>query len=424
MRNKLGLLCLTLASMATAQEQKAQPPPEFTSGYAVPNAIAPVARAEIWQWVDIAVLIVVLALGAKAVLADRSRAQVRLLSIFSLAYFGFYRLGCVCAIGSVQNVAYAVGHPEYRLPWTVAAMFLIPLAVALFAGRVFCGTACPMGALQDLLLVRPVRVPGWISGPLGTIPYLYLGAAVVYAGLGSAFLICQADPYVAIFRLSGPTNVVVFGAILLVAGLFVGRPYCRFLCPYGVLLRWASLVSKHRVRVSPEGCVNCHLCADACPHGAIQPPSDHAQGRRRSVGISLAILPILVALFAFGGQLLSPTLATGDARVLRGLEVLAEKRDPALLRAEAWRAQRREPADAIREARQAQDAFRTWGTGLGAFFGLVIGLRLLALSRTSARREYEAEPGACVECARCYAACPVPNRAHFAHLGNLMEGSS
>ena len=34
------------------------------------------------------------------------------------------------------------------------------------------------------------------------------------------------------------------GGILLVSGVFIARPYCRFLCPYGILLRWASLFSR------------------------------------------------------------------------------------------------------------------------------------------------------------------------------------
>ncbi len=420
MKPKLVWIVCATGSMAVAQVQKAQPPPEFTSGYAVPRTPAPVPRAEIWQWVDVAVLALVLALGARAVLTHRSRAEVRLLTVFSVAYFGFYRLGCVCAIGSIQNVAYAVTHPTYVLPWTVAAFFLLPLATALFLGRIFCGTACPMGAVQDLVLVRPVKVPGWISGPLGTIPYLYLGAAVLYAVLGSAFIICEIDPYVVFFRLSGPLNVVVFGAILLVVSLFVGRPYCRFLCPYGVLLRWASLFSKHRVRISPAECVNCHLCADACPYGAIEPPTPNVPRSRRVTGLHLALLPVLVAVFAIAGSRLAPTLAAGDGRVMRAFELLSKKPDPELLRAEAWRMQRNEPATAVLLARRVQADFRTGATWLGAFFGLVIGLRVLALARRAPREEYEAEPGACVSCARCYSACPVVNRVRFGYLDNLL----
>lgn len=421
MKRRFILAGALLTAAATAQEQKAQPPPEFTSGYQVQHAPAPLPRADLWQWVDVAVLVLVLVLGARAVLAKRSRVDVRLLTLFSVAYFGFYRLGCICSIGSIQNVVYAAANPSYTLPWTVAAFFLIPLAAALFFGRIFCGTACPMGALQDLVLIKPIRLPGWVTGPLGTIPYLFLGAGVMYAALGSAFIICQSDPYVGFFRLNGNFRAMAFSAVLLIAAFFVGRPYCRFMCPYGVLLRWASLFSKHKVRITPAECVNCHLCADACPYGAIEPPVPAKPISRRRTAIQIAFVPLLIALFAFAGYRFAPTLATGDARVLRALELQLDKRDPVnLKRAESWHLQGKEVSDAIILGRKVQADLNVGATLLGAWFGLVIGLRVIALARKSQRDEYEAEPGACVSCARCYSSCPVETKERFGHLGNLL----
>ena len=84
--------------------------------------------------------------------------------------------------------------------------------------------------------MRSVRVPKWVDHSLGLVPYFYLGAAVGFAATGSAFLICRYDPFVAFFRRSGSDNMLVFGGCLLVIGLFVGRPYCRYLCPYGAIL--------------------------------------------------------------------------------------------------------------------------------------------------------------------------------------------
>ena len=63
------------------------------------------------------------------------------------------------------------------------------------------------------------------------------------------------------------------GAAFLLAGMFVGRPYCRFLCPYGGLLKLASLASKWRVRVTPDTCTQCRLCEQSCPFGAMREPA-------------------------------------------------------------------------------------------------------------------------------------------------------
>ena len=61
-----------------------------------------------------------------------------------------------------------------------------------------------------------------------------------------------------------------FGAGLLAVGTVVGRPYCRFLCPYGALLGIVSRVAWRQVQITPDEELDCGLCTEACPFGAIR----------------------------------------------------------------------------------------------------------------------------------------------------------
>ena len=57
---------------------------------------------------------------------------------------------------------------------------------------------------------------------------------------------------------------VISGAIVLVS-LFVAIPFCRWFCPLAAVLNPFSRVGLTRVHRDTQACVNCGLCAKACP---------------------------------------------------------------------------------------------------------------------------------------------------------------
>jgi polyferredoxin len=112
-------------------------------------------------------------------------------------------------------------------------VFLSADCVTLFFGRSFCAGVCPLGAVQDAVLLRPVRVPEWLEASLRLLAWLYLSLAVLYAALGSALIICRYDPFVAFFRFNANPAMWVISLSMLLLSVFVGRPYCRFSVPAG-----------------------------------------------------------------------------------------------------------------------------------------------------------------------------------------------
>ena len=93
--------------------QERFPRPEFESGYVYPEHQVPADRAPVWEYIDLVVLVGALSAAAWLALKKRSRQGLLWLSVFSLAYFGFFREGCVCSVGSVQNVALALFNNAY-----------------------------------------------------------------------------------------------------------------------------------------------------------------------------------------------------------------------------------------------------------------------------------------------------------------------
>jgi NosR/NirI family transcriptional regulator, nitrous oxide reductase regulator len=409
----LGLL---FAGVTGVAEQRF-PPPDFESGYAMPETAYPSARGLIWGYVDGAMLVMALGLGSWLILKRRSRRAVTVLSVCSLGYFGFFRLGCVCAIGSVQNVTLAMFDSSYVLPLTVLVFFVAPLVTALFFGRTFCAAVCPHGALQDLVLVRAMKVPRWLDQGLGVIPYLFLGLGILFAATGSAFIICRYDPFVPLFRFSGGFVMLVAGGLFVLLSMFVGRPYCRFVCPYGVLLKLAAKVSRWHVRITPDTCTQCRLCEDSCPFGAIREPSpvEISKGQRlaerRRFLTCIGLIPVLAVAGGWVGSTFSGTASGVHPAVqladlyLRQQTVAAGAPLPTV-DALAYGRAARAPEVILNRGVSVRRQFVLGGWLFGMFAGVVVGVKLARFSIQPRRRDYEPDRGGCYACARCYEYCP------------------
>jgi polyferredoxin len=149
---------------------------------------------------------------------------------------------------------------------------------SLFAGRLFCGWACPMGGLQELtfhLRGRPVR-----RRRIRWIKYLIWGPWLLLL----VFFILQAGglrraefPYmtwhgISVTDLQGLITLLVVTGIFFLLALTIGRRAgCHVLCwiaPFMVLGRsirnlfaWPAL----QLKAEPERCGRCGRCAKACP---------------------------------------------------------------------------------------------------------------------------------------------------------------
>ncbi len=389
------------------------PMPEFQSGYTYPEIHTPMPGRINDLW-DVALLAAAHGLAAWFVLKRRSRPAVFGLTLCSLAYFGFWRDGCICPVGSMQNVAEGILGLEV-VSIAVLSFFLLPLVFALFFGRVFCAAVCPLGAIQELVAVRPVMLPRAVDRVLGLLPYLYLALTILAVSTGSGYLICRYDPFVGFFRLGASLNMFLAGGVLLLTGLFIGRPYCRFLCPYGVLLGWMSRFSKWHASITPQECIQCRLCENACPYGAINVPTPDKtpltpkEGARK-LGLMFALTPVLIAGGALTGLFSYPMLARIHPTVQLASRIAGEEAgryQGMTIESEAFRAGVKTQEELYAEAHAIRADFK-WKTVLcGAFLGLVIAVMLASLSMAGPRDDYETDRRACVSCARCFPYCPV-----------------
>lgn len=403
-----------MVSCLMAMAEARFPKPDFTSGYEYPNITHSIPMEQLWNVVDIVLLVGMMSAVVWAAYKKRSRAVIYSTSIVSVLYFGFFRSGCVCSVGSLQNVTLALTDSDYNLPWYVLLIFLIPIIFALLFGRVFCSGVCPLGALQELVNVRNFRLSRAINSALTVIPWVYLAFTILYAATRSQFLVCRLDPFIGIFRLGGDLGMITFGVILLLMSVFIGRPFCQYLCPYGALLSAFSALSWKKMKITEKTCINCALCDKSCPVDAIREPQRSKTKEERSAGVRRIILmSVLLPLLTVAGALLlrqhSDALSVAHKDVYLYELLMQQQEHPDMeepLEVETFNAMGGNVDELKVKVDKVRAEYALYATLAGALIGFIIGFKLLKLSLKRSRKTYEIDTARCTMCGKCFNYCP------------------
>jgi transcriptional regulator of nitric oxide reductase len=206
---------------------------------------------------------------------------------FTLVWIGWYagaQLSVVNVLSFVQALMTGFRWEVFLVDPLMFVLWSYVAVAMLFWGRgVFCGWLCPFGALQELLnqaaralRVRQVAVPFGLHERLWPIKYIaFLGLFALSLGsLDLALRGAEIEPFktAITLRFLRAWPFVAFVVALLVAGLFVERFYCRYLCPLGAALAIPARLRMFDWLKRRHQCgTQCQICASRCTVQAIHP---------------------------------------------------------------------------------------------------------------------------------------------------------
>ena len=210
--------------------------------------------------------------------------------LFTVFYIGFY---CSAQLSVINLLAFfhSLGggfswdtlliEPVVFLLWAFVA-----ISILLWGRGVYCGWLCPFGAAQDLISklatrlgFEGYRLPQMVHERLWAIKYFILIALVGLSldSMINAALLAEVEPFKTTFilRFAREPQFVIYAVALLLVSAVNSKFYCKYLCPLGAGLSFAT---RFRIfdwlRRRSECGTPCQSCAHQCQIAAIKPTGE------------------------------------------------------------------------------------------------------------------------------------------------------
>jgi len=181
-------------------------------------------------------------------------------------------------MGTVKDAIVLFGRERIIFPPRMIALIVFIISVIL-ANKFICAWGCQFGTLQELIfrinrkasdkggIIRQIKIPFPITNGVRILFFIAITAVAIGWSLD---IVKPIDPFGIFNPLSLGRAGIAFIAVLLVASLFVYRPWCHMFCPFGLVGWIFEKISINRIKVNYETCIACEACAKACPSNVMR----------------------------------------------------------------------------------------------------------------------------------------------------------
>lgn len=187
----------------------------------------------------IVALVVILA-GATVPLFVHGSPRYRLVQqLLNVAVLGFWA-------GVFVDYAMMLNFFAHGFSYSLAGVVTVVLLIVGLLYPVFnrpghyCAWICPFGSLQEIagkICRRKIKIPPRVSKGLDTFRSVLWVLLLSFLFIGWGYQWIDYEIFTGFLVRSASWAVIIVGALFVILSLFVNRPFCRFVCPTGTLLR-------------------------------------------------------------------------------------------------------------------------------------------------------------------------------------------
>ena len=149
---------------------------------------------------------------------------------------------------------------------------------SLLGSKLICSWGCQLGTLQESIFNIPIfkrkrkfQLPFALSLILRAVLFVLFFFLLFGIALGvKNFVLFHHINYFKIYNWDLATVALYSLPIFVLASLFLYRPFCQLVCPFGLYAWLLENVAVNRIKIIEDRCIQCKACVRNCPTKAMK----------------------------------------------------------------------------------------------------------------------------------------------------------
>ena len=198
-------------------------------------------RLNSWDWSLFAKQLCVLAVTILALICffnpKKTKVLRRVTLLLSILILGFWS-NSLLSLAMFYN--WITNGISLTMQWVVAIIALVSIILPLVTKKSFyCQYLCPFGAVQEfvgMIPVKKVTVPAKLYKFFSIFRKIILLTLIVLLAFGLGLDLSMTEPFSIFSWQSVVFEVALLASVIVIASIFIKKPWCNYLCPTGTIL--------------------------------------------------------------------------------------------------------------------------------------------------------------------------------------------